>query len=151
MSGDDQAWLYAGARKSAGQPVGMFRKAPGDPHWTVANRGLPVELGVQAIAVHPDDPAVVFMAGGVYIAMEETLEDSYCAELTAEAQHGLAFGVLATVNGVGDLASSLVVGALWSWAGMSAAFGYSLVLFVAGALLVLLTLPGRKTGQGSAG
>jgi MFS family permease len=81
--------------------------------------------------------ALVFGFGGIYVAIEETLEDSLCAELADPAQHGLAFGVLATVNGVGDFLSSLVVGALWTGIGVAAAFGYSAALFAAGALLVL--------------
>ena len=81
--------------------------------------------------------ALIFSLGGVYKAMEETLEDSFCAELVSEAHHGMAFGVLATVNGVGDCVSSVVVGALWTCVGTTAAFGYSAVLFAVGALLVL--------------
>jgi MFS-type transporter involved in bile tolerance (Atg22 family) len=81
--------------------------------------------------------ALVFALGGIYVAIEETLEDSLCAELVAEDQHGMAFGVLATVNGVGDFLSSIVVGALWSAFGTSVAFSYSLLLFIAGAMLVL--------------
>ena len=81
--------------------------------------------------------AIVFTVGGIYVAIEETLEDSFCAELVAEAQHGMAFGTLATVNGIGDFLSSIVVGALWTAIGTSAAFSYSAVLFLAGAWLVL--------------
>ena len=81
--------------------------------------------------------AAVFVVGGIYIAMEETLEDSLCAELVEESHHGMAFGVLATVNGVGDFISSVMVGVLWSAFGTSVAFGYSGVLFFLGALLVL--------------
>lgn len=80
--------------------------------------------------------AVVFVLGGIYVAIEETLEDSLCAELVGEEHHGMAFGVLATVNGVGDFLSSIVVGVLWSAWGTSVAFSFSAVLFVAGALLV---------------
>ncbi|MHB8521446.1 MAG: MFS transporter [Limisphaerales bacterium] len=79
---------------------------------------------------------IVFVFGGIYVAIEETLEDSLCAELVTEEQHGMAFGVLATVNGVGDFLSSVIVGVLWSSVGSAVAFGYSAVLFVAGALLV---------------
>jgi MFS family permease len=79
---------------------------------------------------------LVFLAGGIYVAIEETLEDSMCAELTDESQHGTAFGVLATVNGVGDFVSSIVVGSLWSAFGTAAAFSYSAVLFFAGAVLI---------------
>jgi len=45
--------------------------------------------------------------------------------------------VLATVNGAGDFLSSIIVGVLWTAFGMRAAFGYSLVLFVTGALMVV--------------
>jgi len=81
--------------------------------------------------------ALIFAVGGIYVAVEETLEDSLCAELVGEEHHGMAFGTLATVNGAGDFLSSVVVGALWTWAGTSVAFGYCAILFAAGALLVL--------------
>lgn len=81
--------------------------------------------------------ALIFVLGGIYVAVEETLEDSLCAELTSENQHGMAFGVLATVNGIGDLFSSIVVGLLWTKFGVGVAFSYSFVLFTFGALLVL--------------
>jgi hypothetical protein len=74
--------------------------------------------------------------GGIYVAVEETLEDSLCAELVSEAQQGMAFGTLATVNGIGDFASSLIVGFLWTAYGTTVAFGYSAVLFVVGGLLI---------------
>jgi MFS family permease len=81
--------------------------------------------------------ALVFVLGGIQVAIEETLEDSFCAELVEPAQHGMAFGVLATVNGIGDFLSSVVVGLLWSAFGPAVAFGYSAVLFFLGAVLVV--------------
>ena len=87
---------------------------------------------------------LVFSLGGIFIALEETLEDSLCAELTREDQHGTAFGTVATVNGVGDFASSLIVGTLWTCFGTSVAFTYSAVLFVIGAILILRLRPVRK-------
>ena len=85
---------------------------------------------------------LVFVLGGIYVGVEETLEDSLCAELVEEDHHGMGFGVLATVNGIGDFISSIVVGALWSAFGTTVAFGYSAVLFVMGALLVSRTQTG---------
>jgi MFS family permease len=82
---------------------------------------------------------VIFILSGMHVAIGETLEDSFCAELVGEEHHGMAFGVLATVNGVGDFLSSIIVGALWTAFGTSVAFGYSAVLFCLGALLVLRT------------
>jgi MFS family permease len=91
---------------------------------------------------------LVFLLGGIHMAIAETLEDSLCAELVGAEQHGMAFGVLATVNGAGDFLSSIVVGALWTEVGTVAAFGYSALLFAAGALLVL-RLP-AAAGKGAA-
>ena len=84
--------------------------------------------------------AMIFILGGVYVAIEETLEDSFCAELVGEEHHGMAFGTLATVNGIGDFASSLIVGALWTVFGTTAAFSYSAILFALGSLLALNTV-----------
>jgi MFS family permease len=79
----------------------------------------------------------IFALGGIYVGIEETLEDSFCAELVDEKHHGMAFGVLATVNGLGDFLSSLVVGVLWSAFGPAVAFSYSALLFTLGTLLVV--------------
>jgi MFS family permease len=86
---------------------------------------------------------IIFVLSGIHVAIGETLEDSFCAELVGEEQHGMAFGVLATVNGLGDFLSSIVVGALWTAMGTSVAFGYSAVLFSLGALLVLRAKPAK--------
>ena len=83
--------------------------------------------------------ACVFTIGGLYVAMEETLEDSFCAELVGEEHHGMAFGTLATVNGIGDFASSLIAGLLWTAFGTSVAFSYSAVLFLLGSGLIWRT------------
>jgi hypothetical protein len=40
--------------------------------------------------------ALVFVFGGIYIAIEETLEDSICTELVGEEHRGIAFGALTT-------------------------------------------------------
>ena len=84
---------------------------------------------------------LVFILGGTNVALEETSEDSLCAELVGEEHHGMAFGVLATVNGVGDLLSSVIVGMLWTAFGTTTAFGYSAALSIAGALMLLRLRP----------
>lgn len=108
---------------------------------------LAAGMTVAVIALPPTIWAmvIVFVAGGIYIALEETLEDSLCAELVSESHHGTAFGVLATVNGVGDLISSVTVGALWSAFGTQIAFAYSAILFLVGAILVSRVKTPRAT------
>jgi MFS family permease len=81
--------------------------------------------------------ALIFILGGTNVALEETAEDSFCAELVGEEHHGMAFGLLATVNGVGDFLSSVIVGLLWTAFGTTIAFGYSAVLSIAGVVLVM--------------
>jgi MFS family permease len=87
--------------------------------------------------------AIIFALGGIYVAIEETLEDSCCAELVAESQHGMAFGALATLNGIGDVVSSVVVGLLWTSFGTSIAFSYSAFLFVLGSAMTLRVMSAR--------
>ena len=57
--------------------------------------------------------AVVFAFAGLYMGVWETLENSTAATLLPGAMRGLGFGVLATVNGIGDFVSSAAVGVLW--------------------------------------
>jgi MFS family permease len=101
---------------------------------SIAIIALPVSIGTLAL---------IFILGGTNVGLEETLEDSLAAELVTKEQHGMAFGVMASVNGIGDFISSIVVGVLWSAFGISVAFGYSAVLSIAGAILILF-LPSRN-------
>jgi len=95
---------------------------------------------------------LIFMLAGIYVATEEALEDALAAELVGTEHHGMGFGVLATVNGVGDLFSSVIVGLLWSGFGPRVAFAYSAALFAVGAALVwrLKQLEPARGGQAGA-
>ena len=104
-----------------------------------------MSLGIMFLPTSVFTLALIFILGGTNVALEETLEDSFCAELVEESQHGMAFGVLATVNGVGDFLSSIIVGALWTAFGTTAAFGYSAALSLVGAWLVLKLRPARSS------
>ncbi len=81
--------------------------------------------------------AVIFALAGAAKAVVETAEDSLCAELVEASHHGMAFGVLATANGVGDFVSSILVGALWSAVGTMVAFGTSAAFFLCGAAFLV--------------
>lgn len=92
--------------------------------------------------------AIIFALGGVYVGIEETLEDSLAAELVPTRQRGAGFGLLAIVNGAGDFVSSLMTGWLWSAAGPAVAFGVAALLMAAGAAGVGFYRPFRS-GNGS--
>jgi hypothetical protein len=55
----------------------------------------------------------VFAFSGLYMGVWETLENTTAATLLPATIRGVGFGVLATVNGVGDFVSSASVGMLW--------------------------------------
>jgi MFS family permease len=80
--------------------------------------------------------AVLFALSGIHIGFKQALEKSLAAELMPPEIRGSGFGVLATVNGVGDLLSSVVVGALWSSVSPNAGFLYAGIFTLAGAVLV---------------
>ena len=80
--------------------------------------------------------AVAFSLGGIYVGVEETLEDSVAAELLPLQLRGTGFGAMAVVNGVGDFISSLTVGWLWSAYGPPAGFAFAFVLMSAGTLFI---------------
>ncbi len=90
------------------------------------------------IFVPPSLPALVVLFGlaGIHVAFEQALEKSFAAELMPPTVRGSGFGVLATVNGIGDLVSSVAVGALWSSIGPNAGFLYAGFFTLAGAILV---------------
>lgn len=106
-----------------------------------AGYGLAVVMALILVLSPKSVPllALVFALAGMIVGVEEALEDSLAAELVAQEQHGMAFGTLAAVNAVGDVASSFVVGLLWSSASSSLAFGLSGVLFLLGSVLIFRT------------
>jgi MFS family permease len=80
----------------------------------------------------------LFFLGGFYLAVEDTLERAIAADLLPEDVRATGFGVLATVNGVGDFMSSLIVGLLWTRIAPAAGFGYAAVLSLLGACVVFI-------------
>jgi len=79
---------------------------------------------------------VLFSLAGVYIAVEDALEGVLTADLVpAESIRGTAYGVMGTVNGVGDFLSSAVVGLLWSFS-PALGFGYAAIMMLLGAVLL---------------
>jgi len=65
-----------------------------------------------------------FLAAGVGIGCIETAEHAAVALLAPVDVRGSAFGVLAGVQGFGNLAASTVAGLIWSTVSGTAAFIY---------------------------
>jgi len=79
---------------------------------------------------------VLFALAGVFIAVEDALEGVLTADLVPdESIRGTAYGVMGTVNGMGDFISSVVVGLLWSLSPVIG-FAYAAVAMLLGAMLL---------------
>lgn len=109
-------------------------------------------LGFAIVPPNVFNYGVLFAIAGLYIAAEDTLESAVAAEVIEEPRRGLGFGALATMNGVGDLVSSVVIGFLWAFIGYTAGFVYGAVVAAMGtALMILATSPMRARMPGERG
>ena len=70
-----------------------------------------------------------------------SVEGSLTSSIVEERRLGTAFGILNGINGVGDLASSIVAGILWTFASPAAALGVGAALSAGAAVLLRLRAP----------
>jgi MFS family permease len=94
-------------------------------------------LGFVFAPQHLPELIILFGVAGLYVAIHDTLEKSFAADLLPREIRATGYGVLATVNGVGDFFSSIVVGFLWSAVSPAAGFAYAALMTMLGGLLVL--------------
>lgn len=87
--------------------------------------------------------AVVFGISGLYMGFWETVESTIAATLLPDDARGSGFGVLATVNGLGDLVSSVLVGSLWALSPYLA-MGFVIVTSLAGATVIVSAPSGAE-------
>jgi MFS family permease len=80
--------------------------------------------------------AVAFGISGVYMGVWETVEDSTAATMLPAETRGTGFGLLASVNGIGDLISSALVGYLWALVSPTAAMLYVIATSLSGAAMI---------------
>jgi MFS family permease len=126
--------LYAGMS----YPIGALADRIGKRGLLAAGYGIAALMGIGWIVAVPSlwMLGLLFALGGTFIAAEDALEGALAADLLPEDVRGTGYGVLATVNGLGDFLSSVVVGALWTAASPAAGFAYATVLFVVGAVVI---------------
>lgn len=128
-------------------PAGALADRFGKRGFLIGAYLLAVVMNLLLITTTPSTLTLglVFVVAGAVYALQQTLERAIAAELVPVRVRSTGFGVLATVNGIGDLVSSLVVGALWSAFSPAVAFTYALVLTAAGAVVTALAL---RTARG---
>jgi len=80
-----------------------------------------------------------FALAGIFISWEDTIEGVVVRDYVPPSVAGTAYGVLGAVNGVGDFASSLIVGILWTSLGAAWGFAYAVLVGTVGTLLMAFT------------
>jgi MFS family permease len=80
--------------------------------------------------------ALCFALAGIFIAWEDTMERVAVRDYVADSISGTAFGLLGTINGIGDFASSIIVGVLWTTIGPRWGFAYAVIVGLGGMILM---------------
>jgi len=80
---------------------------------------------------------LMFALSGISAAAYTSLEKAYTADLLPSHLRGTGYGVLQTIDGVGDFASSFMVGFLWSAVSPASGFIYAAILSGASAIMLL--------------
>jgi len=118
--------------------IGVVADRVGKRGLLVAGYGLFAAMNALLIMVHPSLAVLggAFLLAGLYIALVDAMEGALAADLLPADMRGTGYGVLAAVNGIGDLISGIAVGALWTLVGPEAGFAYAGALTLAGAALL---------------
>jgi MFS family permease len=126
-------FLYAVGSYPAGALADRYGKGP----FLLAAYALASLMNLILIVAAPSIATllVVFIIAGAAYALQQSLERAIAADLTPLEVRSTGFGMLASANGVGDLVSSAIVGALWTAVSPAAGFCYALVMSVAGAII----------------
>ncbi len=98
------------------------------------------------LAFGASTPALLVVAvvtSGIYIAVEETVEKAAAAEMLSREQRSLGLGILASANALGDMLSSVFVGALLAMGHTALAFVVPASVGAVGTLLMTLLAASR--------
>jgi len=79
---------------------------------------------------------VLFACVGIYTAIIESSQPALASTLMPEDQHGAGFGLMSTVDGVGDFLSSVTMGVLWTTVSPNAGFAAAGALALFSAILL---------------
>jgi MFS family permease len=82
--------------------------------------------------------AFLFVLAGVETGAIDSVERAYAAELLGEDNRGTGFGLMSTVNGIGDFISSVTAGILWAVVSPNASFAYGAILASAAATMLII-------------
>jgi MFS family permease len=101
--------------------------------------GLACAVSVAEIPSIPN-LLTIFVLAGLSTGFVDAVEGAYTADFLDPSQRGVGYGVLQTVNGVGDFVSSALIGVMITLVSPAFGFGaFAALAVIAGAMLVVLT------------
>jgi MFS family permease len=123
---------------AASFPVGYLADIVGRKKILVIGYFLATLTFVGFIILQPNiwNFIVLFSIAGLYIATEDALEGAIAGSILTDESRNTGFGLLGTVNGIGDLVSSAAVGILWTVFAPLYGFLFALILSLAGAIVL---------------
>lgn len=123
-------------------PAGVLADRFGKRRFLIAAYFLAALMNVLLIAFAPSILTLflVFVIAGAAYAFQQSLERAIAADIAPIEVRSTGFGVLASVNGIGDLISSAIVGALWTAFSPTVAFSYAFIVTAAGAIITIIAL-----------
>jgi len=127
-------------------PAGVLADRFGKRGFLIAAYGLAALMNLVLIVATPSTLVLVlaFILAGAAYALQQSLERAIAADIAPVDVRSTGFGVLAAVNGVGDLVSSVIVGTLWTAFSPGVAFSYAFVMSLAGVVATMIALRSLK-------
>ncbi|MCX8196979.1 MAG: MFS transporter [Candidatus Micrarchaeota archaeon] len=137
------------AYAAASYPFGLAGDRFGKKKMLAAGYAIAVLTYIGFIIAPPDFLiyAILFALAGIFIAAEDSLESAIASELAGKKRMGLGLGLLSTLNGVGDFASSFAIGILWALFDFQAGFMFSATIGICGTLLLISSRNDRPCGE----
>lgn len=80
--------------------------------------------------------ALLFSISGIYTAIIESTQPALASTLIAEDQRGAGYGLMSSVDGVGDFLSSITVGLLWTYISPMVGFAFGGMLAITACLIL---------------
>jgi MFS family permease len=81
---------------------------------------------------------ILFVIYGLYYAATEGIQKAYIGDLVKQGQRGTAMGTFNALTGFATLPASILPGYLWQVFGPTVAFGYSTVIALMAAILMII-------------